>query len=82
MHSGTNTIHSKSVYHQAYWADGRDDGAALNAAQFINHADEEVEFLARLAGEKTAWQRSGIKGQAPKDDYPGLPNSGTPGVLD
>jgi hypothetical protein len=28
----------------------------------INHTDEELEFLARLTNQRTAWQISGKKG--------------------
>ena len=38
------------------------DRARMAGAPAINHTDEELEFLARLIGERTAWQISGKKG--------------------
>lgn len=54
---------SVTDYHEAYWAD-RQDGTdvVLTPAKAINHTDEELEFLARLVDQRTAWQISGKKG--------------------
>ena len=61
--SGNDRELSESSYHQALWAEPLLDGrAALTPARAINHTDEELEFLARLIGERTAWQISGRKG--------------------
>jgi len=50
-------------YHQAVWADRVEDGKVLlRPAKAFNHTDEELEFLARLINQRTAWQISGIKG--------------------
>jgi hypothetical protein len=54
---------SESTYHQAVWGEpGLDGRSALTPARAINHTDEELEFLARLVGQRTAWQISGQKG--------------------
>lgn len=61
---------SVAEYHQSFWADRTaDDGVALSAAKAINHSDEEVEFLARLIGQRTAWQISGVKGSKDSGYY-------------
>ena len=54
---------SQADYHQAFWS--QTQGALLAPAGAINHTDEELEFLAQLVGQQTAWQLSGKKG--PKD---------------
>lgn len=54
---------SKSSYHQAMWAEPGSDGrVTLKPARAFNHTDQELEYLAALIGERTAWQISGIKG--------------------
>lgn len=64
---GDNTI-SQSDYHQAYWGEvSPKDGRSLTPAKAINHTDEELEYLARLVDQRTAWQISGKKGK--KDGY-------------
>lgn len=61
--SGNDHEVSESSYHQAVWAEPAGDGRSfLTPARAINHTDEELEYLARLIGERTAWQISGKKG--------------------
>ena len=61
--AGNDRVLSQSEYHQAYWGSTPShNGASLTAAKAINHTDEELEFLARLADQRTAWQISGKKG--------------------
>jgi len=61
--SGNDREVSESSYHQAVWAEAGGDGrSALTPARMINHTDEELEYLARLIGQRTAWQISGKKG--------------------
>ncbi len=61
--SGSDREVSESSYHQAVWSEPVLDGrAALTPARALNHSDEELEYLARLIGERTAWQISGQKG--------------------
>ena len=51
---------SQSEYHQSFWS--QTQGAPLSSAGAINHTDEELEFLAQLIGQRTAWQILGRKG--------------------
>lgn len=61
--SGKDRDTSVSEYHQAVWGEANgDDRVSLTPARAINHTDEELEFLARLIGQRTAWQISGRKG--------------------
>ena len=63
LSTASEKITSVSEYHQAYWADKTDDdGVKISSAKAINHTDEELEFLARLIGQRTTWQISGQKG--------------------
>jgi hypothetical protein len=58
---------SVTEYHEAHWADPEDDGFVLRPGRAINHTDEELEFLAGLVQQKTAWQISGNKGNHGSD---------------
>lgn len=61
--AGADRAVSVSEYHEAFWGEVQPkDGRSLTPARAINHTDEELEFLARLAGQRTAWQVSGKKG--------------------
>lgn len=54
---------SQAQYHQSFWADAEPkDGLYLSPAQALNHTDEELEFLAGLVDQRTAWQVAGRKG--------------------
>lgn len=54
---------SQAQYHQSFWADAEPkDGLYLSPAQALNHTDEELEFLAGLVDQRTAWQIAGRKG--------------------
>jgi hypothetical protein len=71
MASGTQTTQSVSEYHQAFWAEVTPkDGQTLTPAKAINHTDEELEFLARLVDQRTAWQISGKKGHKDSSGVP------------
>lgn len=60
---GDNKVQSQSSYHQAFWGEvAPRNGRMLNPAGAINHTDEELEFLARLVNQRTAWQVSGVRG--------------------
>jgi len=64
--AGSERVLSESRYHQSFWAEASPrQGRSLRPAAAINHSDEEMEMLAALVQERTAWQISGIKG--PKD---------------
>lgn len=54
---------SQADYHQAFWGEAvAKEGRMLTPASAINHTDEELEFLARLVNQKTAWELAGRKG--------------------
>ena len=66
LFAGRERMESQAVYHQAFWAEPVPRGGRLlTPAGAINHTDEEVERLAALVGQRTAWQVTGRKG--PKD---------------
>ena len=61
--NGADTILSESSYHQAFWGEVTPkNGRSLTPANAINHVDEELEMLAGLIGQRTAWQIAGRKG--------------------
>lgn len=60
---GGDQFRSVSEYHQSFWAEVQPkNGRRLTPATAINHTDEEVEMVAALAGQRTAWQVLGHKG--------------------
>ncbi len=60
--SASDQITSQSEYHQAFWSNvPNSEGVSLTVARMMNHSDTELEFLARLAHQRTAWQISGKK---------------------
>ena len=62
---------SVADYHQSFWS--QTQGAAVAPAGAINHTDEELEFLAKLIDQRTAWQilgRKGVKDGKGGTDYP------------
>ena len=61
--AGGERLVSQSSYHQSFWAEPAPrNGRLLTPAGAINHTDEELEFLASLIGQRTAWQIAGRKG--------------------
>jgi hypothetical protein len=61
--SGRDKTVSRANYHQAFWGEVQPkDGRSLTPAKALNHTDEELEFLARLVDQRTAWQVLGRKG--------------------
>lgn len=63
MASGPDTALSISDYHQAFWGEVMPkNGRSLTPAKAINHTDEELEYLAKLVNQRTAWQIAGKKG--------------------
>lgn len=65
MAAGNDRALSRAVYHQSFWAEAAPkDGHVLLPARAINHTDEELEMLAGLVNQRTAWQvagRTGVK---------------------
>jgi hypothetical protein len=63
MGAGPDKTVSRADYHQAFWGEVEPkEGRFLTPAKAINHTDEELEFLARLVDQRTAWQIAGKKG--------------------
>ncbi len=63
LKAGNDAAQSQAVYHQAFWGEAQaKNGRLLTPAKAINHTDEEMEFLARLVDQRTAWQMAGRKG--------------------
>lgn len=61
--AGGDRAQSQAQYHQSFWGEANPkDGRLLTPAKAINHTDEELEFLARLVDQRTAWQIAGRKG--------------------
>ncbi|MEO8858295.1 MAG: iron dicitrate transport regulator FecR [Burkholderiaceae bacterium] len=59
----TDRVTSHAQYHQAFWGEVHPKNSRyLTPARAINHGDEELETLARLIGQRTAWQILGHKG--------------------
>ncbi len=60
---GATRVVSEASYHQAFWGEvAPREGRLLTPANAINHTDEELEYLARLVDQRTAWQIMGKKG--------------------
>lgn len=60
--NGEKTV-SQASYHQSFWGEVEPkNGRRLTPANAINHSDEELEFLASLIDQQTAWQIAGKKG--------------------
>jgi len=63
MRAGLEMALSISSYHQSFWGEVEPrNGRLLTPAKAINHTDEELENLARLVDQRTAWQIMGRKG--------------------
>ena len=61
--AGTDKLVSQASYHQSFWGEVEPKaGRYLTPAAAINHTDEELEYLARLIGQRTAWQIAGVRG--------------------
>ena len=61
--AGGDQLVSQASYHQSFWGEVEPKaGRYLTPAAAINHTDEELEYLARLVGQRTAWQIAGKKG--------------------
>ncbi|MDP3139646.1 MAG: iron dicitrate transport regulator FecR [Burkholderiaceae bacterium] len=63
MTARDDRVLSRSDYHQAFWGEPEPkDGRMLTPARAINHTDEELEYLARLVDQRTAWEIAGKRG--------------------
>lgn len=62
LNAGNESTVVQTEYHEAYWAEpSPKNGRMLTPAKAFNHTDEELEYLAMLTEQKTAWQISGKK---------------------
>lgn len=69
LSAGKEKTVSTSTYHEAFWALAESsESEVLMPADSIRHADEELEFLARLISQKTAWQVSGQKSMSERSE--------------
>lgn len=63
MGAGPDRTVSRADYHQSFWGEVEPkNGRYLTPAKAINHTDEELEYLAKLVGQRTAWEIAGKKG--------------------
>lgn len=63
LNAADQALTSQSQYHQSFWIEAEPvQGQRIRPARAINHTDEELEALAALLGERTAWQIAGRKG--------------------
>ena len=70
MAADSDRLVSQASYHQAFWGEAQPRaGRYLTPAPAINHTDEELEFLARLINQRTAWQLAGTKGSRDGKGY-------------
>jgi hypothetical protein len=61
--AGNDKAMSQAEYHQSFWGEAAPvNGRLLTPAKAINHTDEEVEALAKLMNQRTAWDIAGRKG--------------------
>lgn len=70
MAAGADRATSRADYHQSFWGEAQPQGGKLlTPAKPINHTDEELEMLAALVDQRTAWQVSGTKGKKDGSGY-------------
>jgi len=63
MNAGPDKTVSRADYHQSFWGEAEaKNGRFLTPAKALNHTDEEMEYLARLVNQRTAWEIAGKKG--------------------
>ena len=63
LNAGGSKVLSQADYHQSFWAEAASkDGSRITPAGYLNHTDEEQEFLASLINQRTYWQITGRKG--------------------
>jgi hypothetical protein len=64
MVAGETKLESEADYHQSFWVESTPkDGTTIRSAGYLNHTDEELEFLAALINQRTYWQIEGRKGK-------------------
>lgn len=76
VYRGPERVFSEAAYHQCFWGEPvARNGRHIRPATVFNVRDEELETLARLVGQRTAWQVAGRKGvrdgKGDLDEQPG-----------
>lgn len=79
VYRGPERVLSEAAYHQCFWGEPvARNGRHIRPATVFNVRDEEMEALARLVGQRTAWQvagRRGVRdGKGLLDEQPGQPH--------
>ncbi|HEY0826164.1 MAG TPA: iron dicitrate transport regulator FecR [Ramlibacter sp.] len=68
--AGRERVLSRAEYHQSFWGEVEPrNGKLLTPARAINHTDEEVEMVAALMNQRTAWEILGRKGSKDGTGY-------------
>lgn len=68
--AGRERVLSRAEYHQSFWGEVQArNGKLLTPARAINHTDEEVEMVAALMNQRTAWEILGRKGSKDGSGY-------------
>lgn len=68
--AGRERVTSQAVYHQSFWGEVEPrNGRLLTPARAINHTDEEVEMVAALIQQRTAWEILGRRGTKDGSGY-------------
>ena len=68
--AGRESVLSQAEYHQSFWGEvAPRNGKLLTPARAINHTDEEVEMVAALMNQRTAWEILGRKGTKDGSGY-------------
>ncbi len=64
LEAGSDRLTSEADYHQGFWSEGTAAGptTSLQAARALFHTDGELEMLAALVDQRTAWQLAGRRG--------------------
>ncbi|RZL06422.1 MAG: iron dicitrate transport regulator FecR [Rubrivivax sp.] len=61
LDAGDNRQLSRAEYHEGYFSGGAGASPSIERGPAINHTDAELEFLAGLVNQRTAWQITGRK---------------------
>jgi hypothetical protein len=68
--AGRDRTTSNAEYHQSFWGEVEPkNGRLLTPARAINHSDEEVEMVAALLNQRTAWEILGRRGSKDGSGY-------------
>lgn len=68
--AGQDKTVSSTEHHEAFWAEPVPKaGKFLFPGKMLNHSDDELEYLAKLVNQQTAWQISGGKNHRGVEAY-------------